>query len=179
MTQLIELFFSFFQVGLISFGGGYASLTPIYNQVVLKHSWLSAEQFTDLITISQMTFGPIAINAATFVGLRIAGIPGAITATLGSITPSLIIAFVFGYLFFRFSKLKIMRHILGNLRPTIIALIAIAALSLFQTAIFPHNINYLNIIIFIVSLFLLNRLKMDPIKVMVLMGMVGAIVHFL
>lgn len=179
MTQLIELFISFFQVGLVSFGGGYASLTPIYNQVVLEHGWLTAEQFTDLITISQMTPGPIAINSATFVGLRIAGFPGAIIATLGSIAPSLIIVSIFGYLFFRFSQLKIMKNVLGNLRPTIIALIAIASISLIQTSIFPNTFNILNVIIFISSLFLLNRFKMDPIKVMILMGVVGAIHHFI
>ena len=84
---LWQLFFSFFQVGLFSIGGGYAAMPLIQKQVVDLHGWLSLTEFTDLITISQMTPGPIAINSATFVGIRIAGIPGALIATLGAILP--------------------------------------------------------------------------------------------
>ena len=84
---LLQLFFSFLQIGLFSFGGGYAALPLIQAQVVELHHWLDRTEFTDLITISQMTPGPIAINSATFVGIRIAGPLGAIAATLGCILP--------------------------------------------------------------------------------------------
>ena len=77
-----QLFWSFFQIGLFSFGGGYAALPLIQQQVTVYHTWLSLGEFTDLVTISQMTPGPIAINAATFVGIRISGLPGALVATL-------------------------------------------------------------------------------------------------
>lgn len=87
----IQLFLSFFQISLFSFGGGYAALPLIQGQVVNVHHWLSMTEFTDLITISQMTPGPIAINAATFVGMKLTGMPGAVVATLGYITPSCII----------------------------------------------------------------------------------------
>ena len=83
----IQLFLSFFQISLFSFGGGYAALPLIQGQVVNVHHWLSMTEFTDLITISQMTPGPIAINAATFVGMKLTGMPGAVVATLGYITP--------------------------------------------------------------------------------------------
>ena len=76
-----QLFLSFFQIGLLSFGGGYAAMPLIQGQVVQGHGWLSMSEFTDLITISQMTPGPIAVNSATFVGIKIAGIPGALAAT--------------------------------------------------------------------------------------------------
>ena len=79
----LQLFLSFLQVGMFSFGGGYAALPLIQGQVVKTHSWLSMSEFTDLITISQMTPGPIAVNSATFVGEKIAGIPGALCATAG------------------------------------------------------------------------------------------------
>ena len=82
----LQLFFSFLQVGLFSVGGGYAAMPLIQSQVVEQHPWLTLHEFTDLITIAEMTPGPIAINSATFVGIRIAGIPGAIVATLGCIT---------------------------------------------------------------------------------------------
>lgn len=83
----LELFLSFLQIGLFSFGGGYAAMPLIQGQVVNGHHWLSMTEFTDLITISQMTPGPIAVNSATFVGIRIAGIPGALVATLGAFYP--------------------------------------------------------------------------------------------
>ena len=84
----VQLFVSFLQVGLFSVGGGYAAMPLIQNQIVELHPWLTLQEFTDLITIAEMTPGPIAVNSATFVGIRIAGIPGAIIATLGCITPS-------------------------------------------------------------------------------------------
>ena len=87
-----QLFLSFFQIGLFSFGGGYAAMPLIQGQVVQGHGWLSMSEFTDLITISQMTPGPIAVNSATFVGIKIAGIPGALAATFGCILPSCILA---------------------------------------------------------------------------------------
>ena len=85
MTQLLMLFWSFFQVGLFSFGGGMASLPLIQEQVVDTHAWLTLSEFSDLVTIAEMTPGPLAVNAATFVGIRIAGIPGALLATFGCI----------------------------------------------------------------------------------------------
>ena len=87
----LQLFLSFLQIGLFSFGGGYAAMPLIQDQVVTAHGWLSMPEFTDLITISQMTPGPIAINSATFVGMKIAGVPGAIAATVGCVFPSCII----------------------------------------------------------------------------------------
>ena len=90
----LQLFLSFLQIGAFSFGGGYAAMPLIQEQVVTSHRWLSMAEFTDLITISQMTPGPIAVNSATFVGIKIAGIPGALAATAGCILPSCIIVTV-------------------------------------------------------------------------------------
>ena len=84
----LQLFLSFLQIGMFSFGGGYAAMPLIQGQVVTTHGWLTMSEFTDLITISQITPGPIAVNSATFVGLKIAGIPGAVVATVGCILPS-------------------------------------------------------------------------------------------
>ena len=94
----IQLFLSFLQIGAFSFGGGYAAMPLIQSQIVNLHHWLDFKEFTDLITISQMTPGPIAINSATFVGTKIAGIPGAIAATLGCILPSCILVTIIAYL---------------------------------------------------------------------------------
>ena len=81
----LELFWSFFQVGLFSIGGGYAAMPLIQNQVVDIHPWLTMTGFADIITIAEMTPGPIAVNAATFVGIQVAGLPGALIATIGCI----------------------------------------------------------------------------------------------
>ena len=97
----LQLFFSFLQIGLFSFGGGYAAVPLIQEQIVNIHGWLDMDQFTDLITISQMTPGPIAINSATFVGIRIGGIPGALVATLGCILPSCIIVTLLAKLYLK------------------------------------------------------------------------------
>ena len=88
MITFLELFWSFFQIGLFSIGGGYAALPLIQAQVVDQYGWMTMTEFSDIITISQMTPGPIAINAATFVGIRIAGLAGAVVATLGCVFPS-------------------------------------------------------------------------------------------
>ena len=95
----LQLWWSFVQIGLFSIGGGYASLPLIEHQVVEVHGWLTASQLTDIITISQMTPGPIALNAATFVGTRVAGLPGAILATFGCVLPSCIIVLTLAWLY--------------------------------------------------------------------------------
>lgn len=87
----LELFWSFFQIGLFSIGGGYAAIPLIQNQVVDVRPWLTMTQFADIMTIAEMTPGPIAINAATFVGIQVARLPGAIIATIGCIVPSCVI----------------------------------------------------------------------------------------
>ena len=104
----LELFLSFLQIGLFSFGGGYAAMPLIQGQVVNGHHWLSMTEFTDLITISQMTPGPIAVNSATFVGIKIAGIPGALIATLGCILPSCIIVTLIASLYLKYRNLSLL-----------------------------------------------------------------------
>ena len=94
MMLLIRLFFAFFQVGLFAFGGGLAALPLIREQIVIHNGWMDMATFTDLVTIAEMTPGPITLNAATFVGMRIYGIPGALVATLGSVAPSIIIVLI-------------------------------------------------------------------------------------
>ena len=111
----LQLFFSFLQIGLFSFGGGYAAMPLIQGQVVTQHGWLGMTEFTDLVTISQMTPGPIAINSATFVGIKIAGIPGALAATLGCILPSCIIVTLIAKLYLKYRNMTVLQSILGSL----------------------------------------------------------------
>ena len=108
---LLELFWSFFQVGLFSIGGGMAAMPLIQNQVVDIHGWLTLTEFTDLITIAEMTPGPIAINSATFVGIKVIGIQGAIVATLGCILPSCIIVSTLAFIYFKYKDVDVIKGI--------------------------------------------------------------------
>lgn len=184
---LLQLFWSFFQIGLFSFGGGFASLPLIQNQVVSIHNWMTVNEFIDLITISQMTPGPIAINSATFIGIRIAGIPGALISTFGCILPSCIVVSILAFLYFKYQDLEVMKGILGALRPTIVSLIATSGVSIFVMAIWgengfslsPNDINIIALILFIGSLFILRKWKVNPIYVMMGSGVVGGILYLL
>lgn len=108
----LELFWSFFQIGLFSIGGGYAAMPLIQHQVVDVHPWLTMAEFSDIITISQMTPGPISINSATFVGIRIAGLPGAIVATSGCVLPSCLIVLTLAFAYYRFRNFRIVKNVL-------------------------------------------------------------------
>ena len=114
----LQLFLSFMQVGLFSVGGGYAAMPLIRSQVVEQHSWLTMQEFTDLVTIAEMTPGPIAINSATFVGLRIAQLPGAVIATLGCITPALVLVSLLAWVYRKYKDLSLLQTILACLRPS-------------------------------------------------------------
>ena len=102
----LELFWSFFQIGLFSIGGGYAAMPLIQDQVVDIHPWLTMTGFADIMAIAEMTPGPIALNAATFVGIQVAGLPGALIATIGCIFPSCVIVMTLAYVYYRFRGLR-------------------------------------------------------------------------
>ncbi|HJC21129.1 MAG TPA: chromate transporter [Candidatus Butyricicoccus avicola] len=182
----IQLLWSFIQIGLFSIGGGYASLPLIEHQVVDVHGWLTASQLTDIVTISQMTPGPIALNAATFVGTRIGGLPGAIVATLGCVLPSCIIVLALAWVYTKYKDLGLLRGILAGLRPAVVALIASAGLTILISALFvndvlPHalsDVDGIAVVLFVLSLVILRKWKPDPILVMVGSGVIGAIAVF-
>ncbi len=181
MYLYIELFLSFIQVGIFSVGGGYSAIPLIQNQIVEKNNWLTMTEFADIVTIAEMTPGPILINAATFVGISIAGVPGAIIASLGSILPSAIIVLVLAYLFKKYSDLTAVKGILSGLRPAIVALIASAGLSLLALALwenknFSVNFSETNIfalVLFNIAFVILRKFKTSPILIMLATGVIG------
>ena len=132
----LELLLSFIQVGMFSIGGGYAAMPLIQAQVVTKHSWLTMSEFTDLITIAEMTPGPIAVNSATFVGIRIAGIPGAVIATIGCILPSFCICLTLAYFYYKYRSMQGVQIVLGAMRPAVVALIGSAGASILMLGLF-------------------------------------------
>lgn len=181
----LELFWSFFQIGLFSIGGGYAAMPLIQNQVVDLHSWLTMTQFADIITIAEMTPGPIAINAATFVGIRVAGFPGAVIATAGCVAPSCVIVMTLACIYYRFRQLNIVQGVLSGLRPAVIAMIASAGISLLMMALYgqrtlPDDLLSLDVIavmIFTGAVCVLRKWKPSPLWVMAGSGVAGIILY--
>lgn len=183
--MLLRLFLSFLQVGLFSIGGGYAAMPLIRQQIVETHAWLSMSEFTDLVTIAEMTPGPIAINAATFVGIRVAGLPGALAATFGCIVPSCVIVSLLGALYRRYHKLSALQNVLSCLRPAVVALIAAAGCSILRLVLFDdlaarfENLNVLPALLFAAALVVLRWKKPNPILVMGLCGVLYTAIELL
>ena len=173
-----QLFLSFLQIGAFSFGGGYAAMPLIQDQVIEKYHWMTMADFTDLVTISQMTPGPIAINAATFIGTQMGGMPGALAATLGCILPSCIFVSILAVVYTKYRGLHMIQGILGSLRPAVVALILSAGLMILLPALFVSgavsfaagNFQVRACIWFIAAIFMLRKCKWDPVLVMVLTG---------
>ncbi len=178
--MLLRLFLSFLQIGLFSVGGGYAAIPLIQNQTVDVNGWLTQEQFMDLATIAEMTPGPIAINGATFVGLRVSGIPGAVAATFGCILPSLVIVSVLAWIYRKYRDLPLLQQVLGSLRPAVVALIAAAGINMLLQVGFggrdmpaPEHIRWAGLALFAAAFLVLRRLKWNPILVMASCGAAG------
>ena len=183
---LLELFVSFLQIGLFSVGGGYAAIPLIQYQTVEAHGWLTEAQFMDLAVIAEMTPGPIGINGATFVGLKIAGLPGALAASFGFVFPSLIIVSLLAYIYRRYRQLPMLQSVLAALRPAVVALIGAAGLNMLLQAAFGgrNNIALANtqwaaIGLSAAAFLALRKWKSNPILVMVLCGAGGLILGLL
>lgn len=174
LGTLWTLFLSFVQIGALSIGGGYAAMPLIEEQVVVLHPWLTAAQFGDIMAIAEMTPGPVAINSATFVGIRVAGVPGAVAATLGCVLPSSAIVLLLAFLYYRFRGLSLIQGVLSALRPAVVAMIASAGVSLMLMAFYgvrewPEDFlhpDWIAVAIFAAGFFVLRRWKPGPLWVM-------------
>lgn len=186
----LELFWSFFQIGLFSIGGGYAAMPLIRHQVVEVHEWLTMAEFADIITISQMTPGPISINSATFVGINIAGIPGAIVATFGCVLPSCLIVLALAFAYYRFRGFRMVRNVLLQLRAAVVSMIAFAGLAIAFLAFWHKetapsfadlsHTDWVAVFIFGAALVVLRRWRrIDPIHVMLATGVLGIVLYML
>lgn len=175
---MLNLFFIFFKIGLFSIGGGYAIIPLIQDQVVNNCHWITANTFTDIITISQMTPGPLTVNTSTFVGIQLAGIPGAIVATIGCILSGACISIILYILFNKYQNLEIIKNILNTLKATSVGLIMSACATILALTFFNHDsINYIAIIIFTISLLWLQKKKPNPIILMIVTGFIGFLVY--
>ena len=151
---LLELFLTFFEIGALTFGGGYAMI-PFVREQVLLHGWLTEEELLNMIAVSESTPGPIAVNMATFVGSNEAGILGSACATLGVVLPSFIIILIIASLLKNFLKYNGVKAFLSGVRPCVVSLILGTAITLFLSVLlgigggdFTPNIDLKGIIIF-------------------------------
>ena len=182
----LQLFWSFFQIGILSIGGGYAALPLILKQVTEAHAWLTAAEFSDVVTISQMTPGPIALNAATFVGTKILGLAGAVIATLGFILPSCVIVLALAVFYGKYRDLRLVKGILSGLRPGVVGLIASAGLFMAILAFIAqpgepsvYGTGLVSVGIFAAAFLALRKFKVNPILVLACSGVVGLVVYSL
>lgn len=130
MEIYVQLFVAFLKIGFFGFGGGYAMLSLVQNEVVEQHGWLSSAEFTDIVAISQMTPGPIAINSATYVGYEVAGIGGSIVATLAVCLPSLTIMLLLTRFFIVMHRNRYIQGVVAGMKPVVVGMIGAAALLL-------------------------------------------------
>ncbi len=182
-----ELFWVFCKIGIVNFGGGYAMISLIQSEVVLHHHWVSSEQFTDIVAISQMTPGPIGINVATYVGYTAVleqgysmgmAVLGAVLASFAVILLPFILMLVLGYLFRRYKDNRVMKTLFSVLRPVVIGLIASAALILMTKANFSSiEDNSLlfatNVLLCGIAFVAVYRYKRNPLKVIAFAGLLG------
>ena len=186
MSLLLRLFLSFIQVGLFSVGGGYAAIPLIQNQIVDTHRLMTLAEFTDLITIAEMTPGPISINSATFVGTRLAGPLGAVLCTLGCIIPAFFLCLLLAKCYYKYRGLGGVQTVLGALRPAVVAMIGSAGLSILLLGLFQADKSALVLsdfrvvegVLFLGAFFALRRWKLSAISVIFGTGVVGTVVYF-
>jgi len=176
MILYLQLFLSFFQIGLFSIGGGYVAMPLLQSKMVNQYGWLTQAQFIDLITIAEMVPGSMSINSATFIGIKIAGIPGAIIAIVGNILPSFIIMLILSKLYERYSEQRIIRNVLTSVRPIVVAAILTASLILLEFAVGTFKQpNIFAIIVFLLAYMMLSskRIPMSPIAVLGIGAAIG------
>lgn len=192
VVLFLLLFYTFFKIGLFGFGGGYAMLSMIQGEVVTKYQWLTTSQFTDIVAISQMTPGPIGINSATYVGYSAVvnagyspamGVLGSAMATFAVVLPSFILMFTITKILIKYRETDLVDTMFSLLRPTVVGLIAAAALILMTPENFSTpSINpwqfYISIFLFVAAFVGTQFFKINPIKMIIVCATAGFILFY-
>lgn len=180
----LELFKTFFLIGMFSFGGGMANMELIRSRVVTDHGWLTNSEFTDVISIAEMTPGPLGINIASFVGTRIGGVPGTVAATCAYVLPSLAIVLMMARVYYKYRKLDRVQGILNGIHPAIAAMVMAAAVKLSGNAwwggiehVGTVPVNGTAVALSLLFLFLLQKKKIGPVQAILLSGVAGALIY--
>lgn len=173
MGIIFDLFFTFLKLGAFSFGGGYAMLPLIQEEVIQVHSWLTSTEFIDILAISEMTPGPIAINSATFIGYKVSGVWGSVVATLGVTLPSFLVMSIIFHFVYKFKNSPYLAWVFEGIRPVVLGLIASAAFTVAQSSFVDIKSIFIAIGIFYIVTFR----KFNPILAIVLAGSLGILLY--
>lgn len=184
MLLFLQLFYTFFKIGLFGFGGGYAMISMIQGEVVTRYQWLTTSEFTDIIALSQMTPGPIGINSATYVGYtaivnagysHAIGVIGSVTATVSVVLPSFILMIFISRFFLKYQKHPAVESVFRGLRPGVVGLLAAAALVLMNGENFGNNSYQIIIssVLFAGTFIASYRYKINPILLIIIAGVIG------
>lgn len=182
---LLEAFLFFVKTGFLSIGGGYAAINMIQSQIVDTWGMMTLEEFADLVAIAEMTPGSLTINAATFIGNRMAGLFGAVICTAGYILPAVLMCTVVAWFYSRYRSLAAVNRILAAVRPAVIALMAATALSLVCLTLFQsgvgqirlENLRVLELLLFLAGLYILRKWKPGPVVIILGTGAVGTLLY--
>ena len=181
----LELIKTFFIIGMFSFGGGLANMELIRSRVVADHSWLTNTEFTDIISISEMTPGPLGINIASFVGTRTAGIPGTLAATLAYVAPAMVIVLIMAQVYYKYRNLDAVKGVLNGLHPAVAAMVLAAAVKIVGNAWWggieqaaPANTDGIAVVLALIFLVLLQKKKLGPVQSILLSGVSGAVCYY-
>lgn len=178
MGVLLQLFVSYLKIGFFGFGGGYAMLSLIHSEVVVRNGWLTNGEFSDIVAISQMTPGPIAINSATYIGYEVAGFWGSVVATVAVCLPALTIMMLITRFFLRLRDNRYVQGVVKGMRPVVVGMIAAAALLL----IFPHSADGRSFIdgwswVIFIGVLLASVKRVNPILLIVLSAVAGVVIY--
>ena len=191
MMIFVELLCSFLMIGLFSFGGGYGMLSVIQGEVVARHAWLTAAEFTDIVAVSQMTPGPIGINSATYVGYTAVfnatgnealAVLGSFTASFAVMLPSIVLMLIVSRFFMKYSKHKNVENVFRLLRPAVVGLIASAALLLMTEENFGSPTEtplqfWVSVALFVAAFVAMKFFKVSPILILLLAGVFGGVFY--
>ena len=191
MMIFVELLCSFLMIGLFSFGGGYGMLSVVQGEVVTRHAWLTAAEFTDIVAVSQMTPGPIGINSATYVGYTAVfnatgnealAVLGSLTASFAVMLPSIVLMLIVSRFFMKYSKHKNVENVFSLLRPAVVGLIASAALLLMTKENFGSPTEtplqfWVSVALFVAAFVAMKFFKVSPILILLLAGVFGGVFY--
>ena len=183
--MLTDLFLSFLQIGLFGIGGGLVSISLLMQQIVSKHQWLTATAFNDLVAIAESTPGPLVVNCSTFIGMQLAGLPGAVMATFASVLPGFMIALSLAWLYRRYRTLSPIQGAMEGLRPVIVAMIFVGGIKVTKNALFMGGLlalsalDWLSAVQFVVCIWVLRKWKPNPVAVILLGGMAGGVIRLI
>ncbi len=182
MSLVLQVFLAFVRIGAMVFGGAYAAIPIVEHEVVVTQEWMTYAEFMDLLALDEITPGPILINSATFVGLRVAGIPGAIAATLGCVTVPIVVALCLFFLFDRYKGTPLVQSIMTSLKCMAVALIASTMIKLGVAAVAPQapvfDLGYGLYVcsVIAVAFYLMHVRHLGPLPVMLGCGLVNLLV---